>query len=101
MYSTIFSTIIESIYGSAYSVSNELYLQQTNVIHEWSNDIQVKCRWHPTGKERLSTLSTKDLEKVDEHNFDTLDSNTNDFMKAVKTSCQSVGHSDEAAKYAR
>jgi hypothetical protein len=51
--------------------------------------------------ERLSTLSTIDLEKVDKHNFDTLDLNTKDFLKMVKTSCQSVGHSEEAAKYAR
>jgi hypothetical protein len=51
--------------------------------------------------ERLSTLSTEDLEKVDEHNFDTLDLNTKDFLKAVKTSCQSLGHSEEATKYAR
>jgi hypothetical protein len=51
--------------------------------------------------EKLSTLSTEDLEKVDEHNFDTLDLNTKDFLKAVKTSCQSVGHLEEAAKYAR
>ena len=51
--------------------------------------------------ERLSTLSTENLEKIDEHNFDTLDSNTRDFLKAIKTSCQSVGHSEEAAKYAR
>jgi hypothetical protein len=51
--------------------------------------------------ERLSTLSTENLEKIDEHNFDTLDSNTKDFLKAIKTSCQSVGHSEEAAKYAR
>ena len=51
----------------------------------------------PLGK-KLSTLSTEDLEKVDEHNFDTLDLNTKDFLKAVKTLCQSVGHSEEAAK---
>jgi hypothetical protein len=51
--------------------------------------------------ERLSTLSTEDLEKVDKHNFDTLELNTKDFLKVVKTSCQSVGHSEEAAKYAR
>ncbi len=51
--------------------------------------------------ERLSTLSIKDLEKVDKHNFDTLDLNTKDFLKAVKPSCQSVGHSEEATKYAR
>jgi hypothetical protein len=35
--------------------------------------------------ENLSTLSTEDLEKVDKHNFDTLDLNTKDFLKAVKT----------------
>jgi hypothetical protein len=51
--------------------------------------------------EKLSILSTGDLEKVDNHNFDTLDSNTKAFLKAVKTSCQSVGHSEEHAKYAR
>jgi hypothetical protein len=51
--------------------------------------------------EKLSILSTGDFEKVDEHNFDTLDSNTKAFLKAVKTSCKSVGHSEEAAKYAR
>ncbi len=51
--------------------------------------------------EKLSILSTGDLEKDDEHNFDTLDSNTKAFMKAVKTSCQSVDHLEEHAKYAR
>ena len=43
----------------------------------------------------------KILKKVDKHNFDTLDLNTKDFLKAVKTSCQSVGHLEEAAKHAR
>ena len=51
--------------------------------------------------ERLSTLSTENLEKIDKHNFDTLESNTKDFLKAIKTSCKSVGHSEEASKYAR
>ena len=85
MYSTKFLTIIESIYGSAYCVSNESYLQQTNVIHEWGNDMQVECRWHPTGREIVYIINRRDLEKVDKHNFDTLDSNTKDFLKAVKT----------------
>ncbi len=49
----------------------------------------------------MSILSTGDFEKVDEHNFVTLDSNTKAFLKAVKTSCKSVGHSEEATKYAR
>jgi len=51
--------------------------------------------------DKLSILSTGDFEKIDEHNFDTLDSNTKAFLKAVQTSCKSVGHSEEAAKYAR
>ena len=51
--------------------------------------------------EKLSILSTGDLEKVDNHNFDTLDSDAKAFLKAVKTSCQSVGHLEEATKYAR
>ncbi len=51
--------------------------------------------------ERLSTLSTEDFENIDTYNFDSLDLNTKDFLKEVKTSCQSVGHSEEAAKYAR
>ncbi len=100
MYPTLFLTIIQSIYGRAYHLSNESYLQQTNAICEWGNDMQVKCWWHSTGRE-MSILSTGDFEKVDEHNFDTLDLNTKAFLKAVKTSCQSVGHSEEAAKYAR
>ncbi len=51
--------------------------------------------------EILSILSTGDLEKVDKHNFDTLDFNTKVFLKAVKTPYQSVGRSEEHAKYAR
>jgi hypothetical protein len=51
--------------------------------------------------EKLSTLSTEDLEKVDEYNFDTLDSDTKGLQKAITTSCRAMGHTEEAAKYAR
>ncbi len=64
----------------------------------------MTCRLSVNGiplGERLSTLSTETLEKINKHNFDTLDLNTKDFLKAIKTSCKSVGHSEEAAKYAR
>jgi hypothetical protein len=61
----------------------------------------VMTCWSSVDGVPLGELSTKDLEKVDKHNFDTLDLNTKDFLKAVKTSCQSVGHSEEDAKYAR
>ncbi len=47
----------------------------------------MRCRSSVDGVplgERLSTLSTEDLEKVDEHNFDKLDLNTKDFLKALK-----------------
>jgi hypothetical protein len=51
--------------------------------------------------EKFSTLSTKDLEKVDEHNFDTLDSDTKGLLKTITMSCRATGHTEEAAKYAR
>jgi hypothetical protein len=51
--------------------------------------------------EKLSTLSTEDLEKVDEHNFHTLDSDTKGLLKAIRTSCRAMGHTEEAAKHAR
>ncbi len=81
-------------------LGEHVYLQQTNVIHEWGNDMQVKCRWCPTGREIVYIINRRPW-KFDKHNFDTMDSNTKDFLKAVKTSCQSVGHSEEATKNAR
>ncbi len=63
--------------------------------------MQFKCRWHPTGREIVYIISTEDLEKVDEHNFDTLDSDTKGLLKAITTSCRAMGRTEEAAKYAR
>jgi hypothetical protein len=85
--------------GPTMLVMNHIYNRQMSYMSG-----VMTCRLSVDGVplgERLSTLSTEDLEKVDEHNFDTLDSNTKDFLKAVKTSCQSGGHLEEAAKYAR
>ncbi len=49
----------------------------------------------------MSTLSTENLEKVDEHNFDTLNSDTKGLLKTITMSCRAMGHTEEAAKYAR
>ncbi len=85
--------------GPTILVMNHIYNRQMSYISG-----VMTCRSSVDGiplGERLSTLSTEDLEKVDEHNFDTLDLYIKDFLKAVKTSCQPVGHSEEATKYAR
>jgi hypothetical protein len=55
----------------------------------------MTCRLREDGVplgEKLSTLSTEDFEKVDEHNFDTLDSDTKGLLKAITTSCRAMGH---------
>jgi hypothetical protein len=85
--------------GPTMLVMNHIYIRGMSYMSG-----VMTCRLSVDGVllgERLSTLSTEDLEEVDKHNFDTLDSSTKDFLKAVKTSCQSVGHLEEAAKYAR
>ena len=85
--------------GPTVLIMNHIYNRQMSYMSG-----VMTCRSSVDGVqlgEKLSTLSTEDLEKVDKHNFDTLNSNTKDLLKAVKTSCESVGHSEEAAKYAR
>jgi hypothetical protein len=85
--------------GSTVLVMNHIYNRHMSYMSG-----VITCRSSVDGVplgEKLSILSTGDLEKVDKHNFDTLDSNNKAFLKAVKTSCQSVGHSEEHAKYAR
>ena len=85
--------------GPTVLVMNHIYNRQMSYMSG-----VMTCRSSVNGVslgERLSTLSTENLEKIDKHNFDTLESNTKDFLKAIKTSCKSVGHSEEAAKYAR
>jgi hypothetical protein len=51
--------------------------------------------------EKLSTLTTKDLEKVNDNNTDRLDATTKGLLKAISMSCRAMGHTKEAAKYAR
>jgi hypothetical protein len=51
--------------------------------------------------EKLSTLSVENLEKLDDNNADRLDAATKGKLKAISTSCRAMGHTKEAAKYAR
>jgi hypothetical protein len=52
-------------------------------------------------REKLSTLSMENLEKFDDNNADRLDAATKGLMRAISTSCRVMGHTKEAAKYAR
>jgi hypothetical protein len=51
--------------------------------------------------EILSTLSIENLETLDDNNSDRLDATTKGLLKAISTSCRTMGHTKEAAKYAR
>jgi hypothetical protein len=50
--------------------------------------------------EKLSKLTVKDLELVQDDNKDNLHENTKGLLKAISTSCKAMGHTDKAAKYA-
>ncbi len=52
--------------------------------------------------EKFSMLSTENFEKIDmDNNTNNLDEITNGFLKGVATTCRSMGHTEEAAKFAR
>jgi hypothetical protein len=51
--------------------------------------------------EKLSTLSMTELEKINGNKTDHLNSNTRGLLKAISTSCRAMGHTEEAAKYAK
>jgi hypothetical protein len=54
----------------------------------------------PLGK-KLSTLSTKVFEQINCENNDELNTTAKGFLRAISTSCKAMGHTEEAAKYAR
>jgi hypothetical protein len=49
----------------------------------------------------MSTLSIENLEKLDDNNSDRLNAATKGLLKAISMSCRVMGHTKEAAKYAR
>jgi hypothetical protein len=64
----------------------------------------MTCRSNVDGVslgEKLSTLSVENLAKLDDNNADRLDAATKGLLKAISTSCRAMGHTKEAAKYAR
>jgi len=64
----------------------------------------MKCRANVGGHslgENMSTLSISDLKKINDNNTDRLNATTKGFVKAIKTTCRAMGHSDEAAQDAR
>lgn len=51
--------------------------------------------------EKLSTLTVSEMEKVNDDKTDHLNAKTKSFISAISTSCRAMGHTEEAAKYAR
>ncbi len=62
--------------------------------------MQVNYWWYSTGW-KLSTLSTKDFEQIDDNDNVNLNPITNSFLKAISTTYKAMGHTEEAAKDAR
>ncbi len=100
MHSAISEVITETIHERANNFSAKSHLQQTNVIHEWHDDMQINCNGVSLG-DRLSRLTIEDLQLVTNKNTDNLNKNTKGLLKAISTSCKAMGHTDQAAKYAR
>ncbi len=51
--------------------------------------------------EKLFILSMENLEQLDDNNADRLDAAAKGLLKAISKSCRAMGHTKEAAKYAR
>ena len=51
--------------------------------------------------EKLSTLTVSNMEKINDDKTDHLNAKTKSFISAISTSCRAMGHTEEAAKYAR
>jgi hypothetical protein len=51
--------------------------------------------------EKLSTLSTEDVEQIKDNNTDNLNATTKCFLKAISSTCKAMGNTEQAAKDAR
>jgi hypothetical protein len=51
--------------------------------------------------EKLSTLTTEDFEQINDNNNDNLNATAKSFLRAILTTCKSMGHTEQASKYAR
>ncbi len=86
--------------GPTILVMNHIYNRQMS----YKNGV-ITCRSNVDGLtlgEKLSMLSRESFEKNDdENNTNNLDETTKGFLKGVETMCRSLGHTVEAAKFAR
>ncbi len=85
--------------GPTILVTNHIYNRQMS----YQSGVMI-CRSTVDGMplgEKLSTLSMTELEKINDNKTDHLNSNTRGLLKAIYTSCRAMGHTEEAAKYAR
>jgi hypothetical protein len=86
--------------GPTILVMNHIYNRQTS----YKSGVMT-CRSNVRGitlGEKLSMLSTESSKKIDmENNTNNLDETTKGFLKGVQTTCRSMGHTKEAAKFAR
>ncbi len=63
--------------------------------------MQVKCQRGHTGRKIVYAIN-REFQKIDVvNNTNNLDETTKGFLKEVKTTCRSMGHTLEAAKFAR
>jgi hypothetical protein len=99
-HSVISAVITKTIHGRPNNFSAKSHVQQTNVIHEQCDDMQIYCKWCFIGR-KLSKLTIEDLQLVTKENTDSLHKNMKGLLKAISTSCKAMGHTDKAAKYAR
>ena len=85
--------------GPTILVLNHIYNRQMSYVSG-----VMTCRSIVNGVslgDRLSRLTTEDLQMVTNKNTEHLNENTKGLLKAICTSCKAMGHTDEAAKYAR
>jgi hypothetical protein len=85
--------------GPTILVLNHIYNRQMSYMSG-----VMTCRSTVNGVslgDRLSRLTIEDLQLVTNKNTDNLNKNTKGLLKAISTLCKAMGHTDEAAKYAR
>jgi hypothetical protein len=85
--------------GPKILVMNHIYNRQMS----YKSGVMI-CRSTVDGTplgEKLSTLSMTELGKINNNKTDHLNANTKGLFKAISTSCRAMGHTGEAAKYAR
>jgi hypothetical protein len=80
-------------------VMNHIYNRQMSYVSG-----VMACRSTVNGVslgEELSKLIVEDLELVQQNNTDNLHENTKGLLIVISTSCNAMGHTDKAAKYAQ